>query len=48
MKNGLFVKALKETFGSKAKIGEDAAEAAHAALFNRGCRKAPQCHYRLL
>ena len=41
MENELFLDAMKEAFGSKVKTGADAAEAAHAALFNRGCRKTP-------
>ena len=41
MVENLFVSALKQAFGSKVLIGENAAKAAHAALWNGACRARP-------
>jgi FAD/FMN-containing dehydrogenase len=41
MEKESFLNALEQTFGSQLAIGEDAAQAAHAALWNGGCRDRP-------
>lgn len=41
MESAVFLTDVREAFGSKVKTGEDAVEAAKAALFNHGCSNRP-------